>query len=76
MNDEDAASANAEMRYIALELMKIAADRGQGFEELADEFISNVNRLDSLIRSRSKRKLKQNLKSSLKALDNERRNGL
>ena len=42
-------SSNSEIRYIALELMKLAAKSGRGFEEVAAEYIANAERLQEMI---------------------------
>jgi len=40
--DEDIVTANSELRYITVELMKIAAEEGKTFEQIADEYVRNV----------------------------------
>ena len=42
-------AANSEMRYIALELMKLAASSGRGFDEVAKESRENAEKLQRLI---------------------------
>ena len=37
--DDGQVAANAEMRYIALELMKLSVKSGRGFDELAREYL-------------------------------------
>ncbi|MEM4348763.1 MAG: hypothetical protein QXN37_04320 [Candidatus Anstonellaceae archaeon] len=52
MEEEDKhMAANAEMRYITLELMKIAQRSGKSFDEVASEFIRNAEKLRRLIYS-------------------------
>ncbi len=46
-DDED--SINSEIRYITIELMKIAAQRGITFEEAARDFLKNATFLKRLI---------------------------
>ncbi|MEM3431707.1 MAG: hypothetical protein QXF07_02690 [Candidatus Micrarchaeia archaeon] len=46
-DDED--SVNSEIRYITIELMKIAAQKGITFEEVAREFLKNAIFLKRLI---------------------------
>ncbi len=36
-------SMNSELRFITLELMKIAEKKGISFEKIAEEYIKNVN---------------------------------
>jgi len=55
--DDEQASANAEMRYLTLELMKIAAQRRVKFSDVTREFIENVYALDTLVRSKSARRM-------------------
>jgi len=47
--DDEAYSANSEMRYISLELMKLAQKSGQTFEQVAAEYIANTARLQEMI---------------------------
>ncbi|MCX8196892.1 MAG: hypothetical protein N3G80_01070 [Candidatus Micrarchaeota archaeon] len=42
-------AANSELRYITLELMKIAQKSGKSFDEVAEEFISNADKLQKMI---------------------------
>ena len=42
-------SINTELRYITIELMKIAARRRKGFPDVAGEFISNVYTLKTML---------------------------
>jgi len=46
---EDIEGVNSELRYIAIELMKIAAQRKQPFAEVAREFLQNTNLLQRMI---------------------------
>jgi hypothetical protein len=46
---EEAELPSSEMRYIALELMKIAAQRKTTFRKVAEEYISNTYLLNSMI---------------------------
>jgi hypothetical protein len=50
MYDEEVASINSEMRFITLELMKLAQKRRKSFKHVAREFISNVYTLDKLVK--------------------------
>ena len=47
--DEEGYSANSEMRYISLELMKLAQKSGRTFEQVAAEYIENTARLQEMI---------------------------
>lgn len=42
-------SMNAELRFITLELMKIAEKRGVTFKEVAGEYVTNVHLMQKLI---------------------------
>lgn len=42
-------AANAELRYITLELMKIAQKSGKGFREVAEEYLDNASMLSDMI---------------------------
>lgn len=48
---EELAGVNAELRYITVELMKIASQRNCSFEDVSDEYIRNVYSLDRAIRN-------------------------
>ncbi len=50
MYEEEIASINSEMRFITLELMKLAQKKKKSFREVAMEFISNVYILDKLVK--------------------------
>jgi len=49
MMGEDIESVNGEIRYIALELMKIAAQKKMSFDEVAHEFLRNTTLLQKMI---------------------------
>jgi len=53
MYEDEAAGVNSEMRYIALELMKISERKKKPFNKVAREYISNVYRLRRLIKSKA-----------------------
>ncbi len=62
---DDFSSANSELRYLTLELMKIALEKGKSFEEVALEFVDNVEYLSILIeKSATKRFSKIGKKSN------------
>ncbi|MBI4406508.1 hypothetical protein HY571_01190 [Candidatus Micrarchaeota archaeon] len=42
---EEVAAVNSEMRYLALELMKISTQRGVAFEQVVGEYIENTHKL-------------------------------
>ena len=50
LNEEEIASINSEMRFITLELMKLAQKKRKSFKEVAGEFISNTYNLDRMIK--------------------------
>ena len=47
--DDGQMAANSEMRYIALELMKLAAKSGRSFDEVAEDYLRNTEKLQKLI---------------------------
>ena len=53
MDEEELGSINVEIRYITLELMKIAEKRGKPFDLIAEEFVGNVKTLHKTINSSS-----------------------
>ena len=61
--NEDKAAINSEMRFITLELMKIAARRRQPFKQIASEFIANAYSLEKDIRERTPKRSDARLKT-------------
>ncbi len=61
---EDFSSVNSELRYLTLELMKIAVQKGKTFKDIAHEFIDNVNYLSKLIEKSASLPLKRIRKRS------------
>ena len=53
---EDLTNINTEIRYITVELMKIAAKKKVGFESVAKEFLNNAYLLHEMIDKERKRK--------------------
>ena len=49
IEDDEGPSANSEMRYISLELMKLAQKSGKSFEQVAKEYMENTARLQEMI---------------------------
>lgn len=47
--DEERANANSELRYIALELTKLAHRRKKPFAAMATEYMDNVYALDEML---------------------------
>jgi hypothetical protein len=47
--DENPAAANSEIRFIALELMKLAQKSGKSFDAVAEEYMENTFKLQMLI---------------------------
>jgi len=47
--DDESYSANSEMRYISLELMKLAQKSGRSFREVAAEYMKNTALLQEMI---------------------------
>lgn len=51
LSGEDIESVNSELRYITIELMKIAAQKKISFDEAALEFLKNATLLQKMIES-------------------------
>lgn len=49
LSGEDMESVNSELRYITIELMKIAAQKKMPFDEVAREFLGNTMMLQKMI---------------------------
>lgn len=47
--EENDLGANSEIRYISLELMKLAQKSGKAFDEVAQEYLENTCRLQKMI---------------------------
>lgn len=46
---EDAALANSELRFLTVELMKIALERGKSFDDVLEEYFHNAYKLKKKI---------------------------
>ena len=55
---EDFSTINAELRYLTLELMKIAIKSERSFEEVVKDFVDNVNTLHRAIENQAIHKSK------------------
>ena len=53
MYEDDASGVNSEIRFIALELMKISERKKRPFRRVAEEYITNVYRLKRLISTKA-----------------------
>jgi len=51
MDVEDLASVNSELRFITLELMKLAAQRNSSFDDVLGEFMQNTCTLRASMRT-------------------------
>ncbi len=47
--EEDNTSANSEIRFITLELMKLAQQSGRSFEDMAQEYLENGEKLHAML---------------------------
>jgi len=47
--EDEPYAANSELRYITLELMKIAEKKGASFDEMAADYVNNTFKLKKLI---------------------------
>ncbi|VVB66628.1 Uncharacterised protein [Candidatus Gugararchaeum adminiculabundum] len=56
MYEDEQAGVNGEMRFITLELMKIAYEKNKPFAEVASEFIKNVYIFEKTIKGRHRQK--------------------
>jgi len=52
--EDEKANANSELRYLALELTKIATKKKQTFKAVAAEYMQNVYELQSILKGGSK----------------------
>ena len=50
--EDEPYAANSELRYITLELMKIAEKKGATFDEMARDYVNNTFKLKKLIEER------------------------
>ena len=64
IEDDDGPSANSEMRYISLELMKLAQKSGRSFREVAAEYMKNTALLQDMIIGEEEAPLPQKKKGS------------
>ncbi len=47
--EDDSSSSNSELRYLTLELMKLAIKKNRTFEQISQEYVENVFLLQTLI---------------------------
>ncbi|MFA6214667.1 MAG: hypothetical protein WC717_05320 [Candidatus Micrarchaeia archaeon] len=62
--DDEGISANSEMRYISLELMKLAQKSGRSFREVAAEYMKNTALLQEMIMGAEESPLQHRKKGS------------
>ncbi|MCK4319201.1 hypothetical protein KAW38_01365 [Candidatus Micrarchaeota archaeon] len=63
--EDDSSSANSELRYLTLELMKLAVKENRTFKQISQEYVENVFLLQTLIEnSPAERLLKTKEKKS------------
>ena len=65
MDEDEQAQVNSEMRYLALELMKLAVQRKQPFKLVMGEFIDNVFSLERSVRKRTLKRAKRAAKKAM-----------
>lgn len=68
MQEDELAQANSEMRFLTLELMKIAVRRKAGFGDILNEFIGNVYALERTLKRRTLRRSRRKARKFVKAL--------
>ena len=68
MQEDELAQANSEMRFLTLELMKIALKRRVPFRNVVDEFIENVYLLERTVKKRTLRRSKRKAKKLFRHL--------
>ena len=59
MDEEENDGSNSEIRFIAMELMKLAQKTGKSFDEVAREYMENACRLQKMIAGGGKRKVRR-----------------
>ena len=64
IEDDDSLSANSEMRYISLELMKLAQKSGRSFRDVAAEYMKNTEMLQDMIMGEEAAQLSSKKKGS------------
>ncbi len=64
MDFEELASANSEIRFLTIELMKIAANRGVPFDSVLSEFVSNAYVLKKALKKSPASAVKQGAKDA------------
>jgi hypothetical protein len=57
--EEKDSTAASEIRYIALELMKLAKQSGASFEQVANEYLDNTETLSRMISGEEPKKVKK-----------------
>lgn len=68
MDEDEVAQINSEMRYMTLELMKIASKKRKPFSHVASEFVQNVYRLKHAIKAGSRKKAPKGARNEKKGV--------
>ncbi len=69
VDEEDLASINSELRFLSLELMKIATERNVSFDEILKEYIKNTFKLQKTLAALEQDRVKLNREQDLKLND-------
>lgn len=69
MDLEELASINSEIRFLTVELMKIAAKRNLSFEAVLEEFVSNAYQVKKSLSSEKPAKAQKNFAQSIQQKD-------
>lgn len=67
VDEDELAQVNSEMRYLTLELMKIATKRKMRFKDALNEFIQNAYTLKHAVRNSTLRKARRRAKKRMRA---------
>jgi len=67
VEEDELVQVNSEMRYLTLELMKVATKRKARFKDVLNEFIQNTYALKHAIRNSTFRKAKRRAKRQIRA---------
>ncbi|MFH0927027.1 MAG: hypothetical protein V1822_00425 [Candidatus Micrarchaeota archaeon] len=71
--EEEKANANSELRYLALELTKLAASQKKPFSAVAGEYVQNVHDLQSILQMGSSAARSANRDGAVNSQRNKKR---
>lgn len=71
--EEEKAGANSELRYLALELTKIAVKGKRPFKAVATEYVQNVYELQNVLKGGSRVSRSSGIKNPVRGIEQQKK---